>query len=154
MLPLHSQAPDLEIETHLGYRGPLSHFWRDGPLILFFYPKDNTPTCTKQACALQSSIAEFGRFHANVLGANNDSADSHRAFAGKNDLAFPIVADRGGQLARAYQAFRRLIHIPKRITYVIDVNGRIIAAVHKEFNVAAHLDAVRQALDGGLDSTA
>jgi len=148
MLHVDSQAPDADIETHLGYRGPLSGLWQDGPLVLFFYPMDDTPTCAKQACAMQSELAAFGQLDANVLGANNGSSESHRRFAEKHGLEFPIVVDEGGDLAKRYEAFRRLLRIPKRITYVISSQGRIVGAVHKEFDVSGHLEGVRQALAG------
>ena len=146
MLSVNSKAPDLEIETHLGYQGPLSGLWREGPLVLFFYPKDDTPTCTKQACTLQSSLAEFGNFDANVLGSSLGNAASHRAFAAKHQLEFPLVCDVRGTLARAFEAYRSLLRISKRITYVIGKDGVILGAVHSEFKVGAHLDMIRKTL--------
>ncbi len=146
MLKPGTHAPDVEIETHLGYRGPLSHFWRDGPLILFFYPKDNTTICTKQACSLQSSLGEFGSLGANVLGSSTGGVSSHEGFASKHGIAFPLVADEKGKLAKAFEAFRGLIRISKRITYLIDQKGVITASLHNELSVQAHMDMIRKAL--------
>ena len=146
MLEKGVQAPDPDIVTHTGYSGPLSHFWSNGPLILFFYPRDNTSICTKQVCSLQQSFAEFSGFEAGVLGASTGSVASHRGFAEKHALQFPLVADEGGKLARAFGAFRSLIRIAKRVTYVIGQDGAIQGRIHNEFSVPAHLEMVRQVL--------
>lgn len=147
MLKPGTKAPEMEIETHLGYRGPLSFFWRDGPLILFFYPKDNTTICTKQTRTLQSSMAELGSLGANLLGSSTGGLESHKAFAEKHGISFPLVADRKGVLAKAYEAFRGLIRISKRITYIIDQSGTVTACLHNELSVPAHLEMIRTALE-------
>ncbi len=146
MLALGEPAPDAQVTTHLGFEGPLRHFWEKGPLILFFYPKDETSICTRQACTLQTSLGEFSRFGATVLGASTGSVESKRAFATKHQLAFPLVADVHGHLARTYEAFRTLIRIPKRITYVIGSDGRISGRCHNELSVPAHLEMIQQVL--------
>lgn len=146
MLEIYSKAPDIDIETHDGYTGPLSHYWQNGPLILFFYPKDDTSVCTKQACSMQESLAQFGEFKANVLGVNNGSLDSHRAFAEKNGLEFPLVVDHKGAMAKAFDAWRSLIRIPKRVTYVIGRQGSILGAHHNELRVKPHLEMIEKNL--------
>jgi peroxiredoxin Q/BCP len=146
MLAIGDRAPDPEVVTHTDGCGPLSRFWAEGPLILFFYPKDNTSICTKQACTLQSSFAEFAEFKAAVVGSSTGSVASHKGFAEKHGLSFPLVADEGGKLAKAFGAFRSLIRISKRITYVIGSDGTILDRIHNELSVTAHLDMVRRAL--------
>ena len=146
MLEIYSKAPDPEIETHDGYTGPLSHYWQDGPLILFFYPKDDTPVCTKQACSMQSSLAEFANAKAKVLGANNGTVEAHKAFAEKNGIEFPLIADHRGELAKAFGAFRSLLRIPKRVTYVIGRQGTILARHHNELRVQPHLEMIEKNL--------
>ena len=146
MLDRNAAAPDLEIETHTDYKGPLSHFWQEGPLILFFYPKDETPICTKQACSLQASMGEFGNFGARVLGCGTGSMEAHHRFAGKHGIAFPLIHDPEGKLARAYDAWRSLMRIPKRVTYVISREGKIVDRIHNELSVNAHLDLIRKTL--------
>ena len=147
MLDIGATAPNPEIETHLGYKGSLDHFWKDGPLILFFYPKNDTMICTKQACSLQESIAQFGEIGANVLGSSTANAASHTAYAGRHNISFPLACDERGDLARAFDAFRSLLRISKRITYVIDSNGRIIGNLHNELSVSAHMEMINKALE-------
>jgi len=148
MLEVGAVAPDQEIQTHSGFKGQLSHFWKDGPLILFFYPKDNTSICTKEACLLQSQLPKFGEYQAGVLGSSTDSIASHKAFAEGNQIHFPLVADGGGHLARAYLAFRGLLRVSKRVTYVIGPHGLILGRVHHEFSVQPHLEMIQNTLDG------
>lgn len=148
MLELGAQAPDMQVQTHLGYAGPLAHFWQKGPLILFFYPKDHTPICTKEACLLQSELAAFDEFDASILGSSTDTLDSHRSFAETQHLSFPLIADKSAILARRYQAFRRLLRVSKRVTYVIGMDGKISGRVHHEFSIQPHLEMIRQTLHG------
>lgn len=146
MLTVGTAAPDIEIQTHTGYQGPLSHFWQNGPLILFFYPKDQTSICTKQACMMQDNLGEFATFEAEVLGASTDGKASHQAFAEAQGFQFPLIIDKGGQLAKRYQAFRGLLRVSKRMTYVIDQAGIITGCVHHEFSVRPHLEMIRKVL--------
>lgn len=147
MLAIGTKAPDVTITTHKGYTGPISELWKDGPLILFFYPMDNTPTCTKQACTLRDNIAVFGKFNATVLGSSTGSVKSHQGFAGKYNIEFPLVADKGSGLAKAYKADRFLLPVSKRISYVIAQDGTIAGAIHSEASVKAHLDMIQTTLD-------
>jgi len=146
MLELGSAAPDMTIRTHLGYEGSMRTFWQDGPLILFFYPKDNTPICTKEACVFQSQLSGFGDLGAQVLGSSTDSLESHRSFANSQNLSFPLIVDEKAALAKKYDAFRSLLRVSKRVTYVIDANGTIVGRVHHEFSVQPHLEMIRQTL--------
>jgi len=148
MLSIGDKAPDLDIITWPEYRGPISRLWQSGPLILFFYPMDNTPVCTKQACSLRDNLASFAQFDAGVLGSSTGSLKSHEKFAEKQGLSFPLVADKGSKLAKAYGATRFLVPVSKRITYVIGRDGVIKGVCHDETNVSAHLTMIRETLDG------
>lgn len=144
MLNLNAKAPDLEIHTHTGYSGPLSSFWQDGPLILFFYPKDDTKVCTEQACTLQTSLERFASFGANVLGCGGGDMDSHRSFAEDQGLTFPLILDEG--ISKKFNAYSILMGIPKRITYVIDTNGIIIGRHQDMFSVEPHMTMIEKTL--------
>ena len=146
MLKKGSKAPDLEVQTHHGDQAKLSSWWQKGHLILFFYPKDDTRVCTKEACTYQGSLAEFGEQGASVLGCSMDSRASHEAFAQKHGLEFPLIVDQGGAVCKAFEALRPIIRIPKRITYVIGADGIIKDTCHKELSVDPHLQMIRAAL--------
>ena len=149
MLAIGSQAPDLEIQTHLGFKGPLRALWEEGPLVLFFYPKDDTRICTAQACTLESKLAEFGKIGVNVLGVSLGNLKSKQRFASKHNLNFPLAVDEKGEIVRAFQSMRSLLimNLPKRITYVIGSDGLIKGRVHQEFNVGDHLNMIWNTLD-------
>lgn len=146
MLKPGTKAPDIDITTHTGYHGSLSQFWSEKSLILFFYPKDATSVCTKEACTIQSGLSQFNDLSANVLGSSTDTVKSHEKFAADNNLTFPLIADTNGAVAKAFDAYRSLLRISKRITYVIGSDGIIKAAIHNELNANAHFKESLEAL--------
>jgi peroxiredoxin Q/BCP len=94
-------------------------------VVLFFYPKDNTPVCTKEACAFRDSYEAFAAAGAEVIGVSSDSAASHQAFATKHRLPFPIISDQDRALRKLFGVPNPLGVIPGRVTYVIDRQGVI-----------------------------
>lgn len=112
-------------------------------VVLFFYPKDHTPVCTKEACAFRDSYEQFHEAGAEVVGVSSDSAASHQAFATRHGLPFPIVSDRDRALRRLYGVPTPLGFIPGRTTYVIDKQGVIRLIFNALFASDEH---VRQAL--------
>lgn len=118
-------------------------------LVLFFYPKDNTPVCTKEACAFRDSYEKFAAAGAEVVGVSSDSADSHARFAAKHRLPFPIVADTDRRLRKLFGVPNPLGVIPGRVTYVIDRDGvvRLVysALFASDEHVSRALEAVTEA---------
>ena len=94
-------------------------------LVLFFYPKDNTPGCTAEACGFRDSHATFLSFGAEVWGVSGDDIASHQRFAGRYQISFPLLSDRDNALRRAFGVPRVLGLLPGRVTYVIDGEGTI-----------------------------
>lgn len=96
-------------------------------LMLYFYPKDDTPGCTEQACSFRDDFARIKMLGAEVVGISVDSAASHAAFAGKHNLPFPLLADADGKVAASYDALTDLVVVKfaKRHTFLIDPQGRI-----------------------------
>jgi thioredoxin-dependent peroxiredoxin len=94
-------------------------------LVLYFYPKDNTPGCTRQACKFRDDIHPLRELGAEVVGISVDDSASHAHFANKYSLTFPLLADRKGETARRYDSMWRIIGMAKRNTYLIDLEGRI-----------------------------
>ncbi len=92
-------------------------------VVIYFYPRDDTPGCTVESCAFRDSHQEFEDLDAVILGVSSDSVESHAAFANKFDLPFPLLADRGGQLRRQWSVPKTLRIMPGRVTYVIDREG-------------------------------
>ena len=115
-------------------------------LVLFFYPKDDTPGCTMEACAFRDSYAELQALGAEVWGVSGDDASSHQRFAGKHQLPYPLLVDSGNQLRRAYGVPAVLGLLPGRVTYVIDGQGIIRHVFNNLLDGPAHRREAIEAL--------
>ncbi len=117
--------------------------YRGRKVVLYFYPKDNTPGCTKEACAFRDGFSELERWGIVVLGCSIDSADAHRAFAAKYRLPFALITDPGNQIAKAYGADNGIpiLGLDRRITYVISEDGRIVK-VYPSVDPATHANEI------------
>jgi len=120
-------------------------------VVLYFYPKDNTPGCTKEACAFTERLADFKGMDAVVLGVSKDSPESHRKFAGKHDLEFPLLSDTEHEAIELYGAWQpkkmmgREFMGSVRCTFIIDPEGKV-AAVWPKVKVWGHADEVKARL--------
>ena len=144
-------APDFTLPATGGREITLSDL-RGSPVVLYFYPKDDTPGCTKEACAFRDRSDEIGERGAVVLGVSPDSVESHESFREKYDLGFPLLADEDHEVAERYGAWReknlygnKTMGI-QRSTFVIDPDGTV-AKVWKRVRVDGHDEAVLEALD-------
>lgn len=142
-------APDFEGVTADGKPVRLADY-RGRKLVLYFYPMDDTPGCTKQACSLRDHGAELGAKGAAVLGVSAQGEMSHRAFTKKFNLNFPLLADTDGKVGRAYgtlggggiiSKLKAAAGMADRVTFVIDENGRIAHVIEKP-DVARHAEEV------------
>lgn len=134
--------PDFQLNDQNGVSHRLSDY-RGRWLVLYFYPRDDTPGCTEQACRFRDDVAHFRSMGAQVIGISVDSVDSHAQFAEKHGLPFPLLADEGGGTAKAYGALRNLglIKLARRHTFIIDPDGRI-ARIYREVDPATHSEEV------------
>jgi peroxiredoxin Q/BCP len=116
-------------------------------LVLYFYPKDNTPGCTKEACTFRDSLKEFESLDAKVIGISSDSVASHQAFAKKYQLNFTLLSDSGKKV-------RKLLEVPSdifglldgRVTYVIDKEGIIRHIFKSQLNASKHVEEAKKVL--------
>jgi len=122
------------------------------PLVLFFYPKDDTPGCTAEACAFRDGYADLRALGAEVWGVSSDDAASHRRFAARHQLPYPLLVDSGNSLRQAFGVPSVLGLLPGRVTYVIDGQGIVRHVFNNLLDGAAHrgeaLAALRR-LGGG-----
>jgi thioredoxin-dependent peroxiredoxin len=145
------KAPDFTLLADDGTKVKLSA-QRGSPVVLYFYPKDDTPGCTKEACAFRDRHNDLGKRKAKVFGVSPDDVDSHGKFRDKFDLNFPLLADPDHKVAEKYGAWREKNLYGKksmgiqRSTFVIDADGNI-AKVWKKVNVDGHDAEVLVALD-------
>jgi thioredoxin-dependent peroxiredoxin len=118
------------------------------PVVLFFYPKDNTLGCTKEVCAFRDDFEEFGKLDAEVIGISSDSVESHKAFAEKHNLPFALLSDEGSKLRMLYGVPNTLGLIPGRVTYVIDEQGVVRHIFSSQLDVERHVQDAIEALRG------
>ena len=137
-------APNVTLPLHDGTRVALADLWAQHVVVLFFYPKDNTAVCTKEACAFRDSYEKFLEAGATVVGVSSDSDESHGDFASRNRLPFLLASDPDGALRKAFAVPKTLGLIPGRVTYVIDRQGVVRHIFSAQFAADAH---VREAMD-------
>lgn len=141
-------APDVSLPLHTGQSVRLADLCRDRVVVVFFYPKDGTPVCTKEACAFRDAYQKFVDAGAAVVGLSGDSAKSHEKFVSDHRLPFPLVVDADGSLRKAFGVSRPLGIVPGRETFVIDRQGvirsRFRALFASDKHVETSLDAVRE----------
>lgn len=116
------------------------------PLVLFFYPKDETPGCTAEACAFRDAYSELQALGAEVWGVSGDDAASHRRFRDRHALPYPLLVDEGNRLRKTFGVPNALLLLPGRVTYVIDGQGVIRHRFDDLLNGPAHLREARTAL--------
>lgn len=116
-------APDFSATDADGETVTLSQFQGKQAVVLYFYPHDNTPVCTTEACAFRDAYQDFVDLGAEVIGVSSDSDDSHRSFANQHKLPFHLIADGDGALRKLFGVPNTLFVLPGRVTYVIDREG-------------------------------
>jgi peroxiredoxin Q/BCP len=147
-----NKAPDFTLPTHDGTKLKLSSL-RGSPVVLYFYPKDDTPGCTREACGFRDAKAKLAKHGAVVLGVSPDSPESHEKFRAKYKLPFALLADEGHKVAEKYGAWREKNMYGKksmgiaRSTFVIDAVGTVVK-VFKAVKVDGHDEQVLEVLKG------
>lgn len=113
----------------------------DGPKVIYFYPKDDTPGCTKEACSFRDHFEDFTDLGVEVIGISADSVESHKNFKAKHRLPFTLLSDENNTVRKQFGAKTNLFGlIPGRVTYVIDKNGVIINLFSSQLNIDKHID--------------
>lgn len=133
-------APDFSLPTQSGNEVRLSDLLKQGPVVLYFYPKDNTSGCTAEACAFRDNYEVFKEAGAEVIGVSSDSVESHQQFASEYHLPFILAADEGGKLHDEYGVPRSAQNFPGRVTYVIDHDGVVRHVFNSNKEPTKHID--------------
>ena len=142
-LEIGSQAPDFEAETYGAEKVKLSDFYSKGIVVLYFYPKDNTWSCTKEACSLRDAEEELMSLGVQVLGVSTDGVKSHENFRDKLSLNFPLLSDRSKEIVNLYGAKSRFFGSARRITFLIEKGGRI-AHIWNKVKASSHAEEVAE----------
>jgi thioredoxin-dependent peroxiredoxin len=141
-------APPFEVLLHTGEVFRLSDIRGKCHLVLYFYPRDFTAGCTREACSFRDHFEEIKHFGALVLGVSPDSVERHQQFARDYHLAYPLIADPHHTLAKLYEASFLNGSMMMRVTYVIDLNGVIRGVFHHEILIGNHWEKTLQILNG------
>jgi peroxiredoxin Q/BCP len=140
-------APEFELEADDGSTVSLGQF-RGKKVVLYFYPKDSTPGCTKEACDFRDSVSWFDELGIVILGVSKDSIESHRKFKSKHNLNFPLLSDPGLVVHKEYGVWKEKKMYGKtflgteRTTFLIGEDGRI-EKIFRRVRVPGHVDAVK-----------
>lgn len=150
-MPLNvgDSAPDFSLTTDGGGTISLNSL-KGARVVLYFYPRDDTSGCTKEACAFRDAGSDFATANAAIIGISKDSVASHEKFKAKHDLTFPLLSDEDGSVCEAYGVWveksmygRKYMGI-ERATFLIDENG-VIEQIWRKVKVPGHADAVLKA---------
>ena len=141
-------APDFTLPSQSGEPVSLKDFIGKKSVVLYFYPKDDTPGCTTEACAFRDSYEVFKDTGAEVIGLSDDSPASHQQFATKHKLPFILLSDTGKQVRKLYGVPSTLGLFPGRVTYVIDQSGVVQHIFNSQFNFKGHVEESLKTLQG------
>ena len=140
-MPQQGQSlPDLDLTTENGEHIGTEEL-KGQKTVLYFYPKDDTPGCTKEACAFRDRMDDYAGAGIQVYGVSLDSPESHRAFREKYNLNFPLLTDEGGRASEALGVLRENRRTANRVTFLLDPEGRI-SKVYPEVSPETHADEI------------
>jgi peroxiredoxin Q/BCP len=144
-LKVGDKAPAFSGAASDGSTVSLSDFRDTKNLVLYFYPMDNTPGCTREARAFRDAAARFGKLETAIVGVSTQGVDSHRRFSANNELPFPLVADTDKRISTAYGVLKDNGKTAERATFLIDRKGRI-RGVWPRVSITGHADEILKAV--------
>ena len=142
------KAPDFTLMSHSGKTVRLLDLVDKKSIVLYFYPKDNTAGCTREACAFRNNYQTFKNIGAEVVGISSDDVETHRTFVSKYNLPFILLSDEKTKVRKLYGASSRIGLIPARITYVIDRKGIVRHIFKSQLKAKKHVDEAIDVLKG------
>lgn len=146
MLKTGTRAPDFTLPDENGDDMALADLLDSGPLILYFYPADFTPGCTKEACDIRDLHGQLSAAGLQVVGVSPQDAESHRRFRDKHGLPFKLLCDEGKEVIRRYDADGPLGIGVRRVTYLISADGEIADAVQADLMIGRHRAFIEKAI--------
>ncbi len=141
------KAPDFTLPSQMGDDVTLSEYIGKVNIVLFFYPKDETPGCIKEACSFRDNYQQLTSLGAEVLGISGQSVESHVAFATHYGLPFILLADVDNRVRDLYGVPKSLGVMPGRVTYVIDKKGKVRHIFNSQTHAERHAEEAKQTLE-------
>ncbi len=140
------RAPDFTLPSASGENVSLADFLGKKSVVVYFYPKDDTPGCTKESCAFRDSYEVFKEVGAEVIGISADSTKSHQSFASKYQLPFILLSDSDNKVRKLFGVPATLFVLPGRVTYVIDTEGIVRHIFDSQLDFKAHVEEALKTL--------
>jgi peroxiredoxin Q/BCP len=134
------KAPDFTLPSQMSDNVTLSEYFGKKNLVLYFYPKDETRGCTREACEFRDSYDVFTSLGAEVLGVSSDTLESHKSFATHHGLPFLLLSDEKGEVRKLYGVPSTMGIIPGRVTYIIDKKGTVRHIFNSQFQPEKHIE--------------
>lgn len=134
------KAPDFTLPSQLGDNVTLSEYFGKKNVVLFFYPKDESPGCTREACTFRDNYEELTSLGAEVIGISSQSVDSHRSFATHHGLPFILLSDGENKVRQLYGVHSTMGIVPGRVTYIIDKKGVVRHVFSSQTQAEKHVE--------------
>lgn len=147
-LEIGDQVPHFVLKDQNGHEVAIADYIGKEKLVIYFYPKDESPGCTKEACAFRDSFADYTDAGAKVIGINSGSVESHKAFAEKHRLPFTLLSDPGNGVLKQF-GVKNVLFLTGRETFVVGLDGKIAFNYRALMNAAEHNDKVLDFLNKG-----
>jgi peroxiredoxin Q/BCP len=147
MLDTDDKAPEFTLPDQDGHDISLTAMLKDGPVILYFYPADFTPGCTREACSIRDIHREISRAGLTVAGISPQSPESHKRFREKHSLPFTLLADETKEVIKMFGVNGPLGFWVQRVTYLVDQNRVIRGRVKAHFSIGEHEEFIRRAIE-------
>jgi peroxiredoxin Q/BCP len=147
-LEVGDKAPDFTLPSQMGDNVTLSEFFGKKNVVLYFYPKDESSGCTKEACSFRDNYQELTNLGAEVLGVSRQSTESHISFASHYALPFLLLSDKENKVRKLYGVPSTIGIIPGRVTYIIDKKGRVRHIFNSQTQAQLHVEEAKKALMG------
>lgn len=137
-LSVGETAPDFDAIDDAGQRVKFSELLNGEPIVVYFYPKDETPGCTAEACTFRDNWDEINKLGAQVIGVSSDSPESHRKFKEHHKLQFRLISDEDNEIRKKYGVKGKLI--PPRTTFIISGDRKIVHVFNSQMNFRKHVE--------------
>jgi len=149
MLEAGSEIPDISLKNQEGELISLSEYSGKTSLVVYFYPKDDTPGCTAEACSFRDNYVDFEEAGATVIGISGDSVSSHKKFTEKHRLNFQLLSDQKREAEKAFGVPRNLFGLlPGRVTFIFNKEGKLISTFNSATQATKHIKEALKALQG------
>jgi peroxiredoxin Q/BCP len=140
------KAPDFTLPSQMGDDVRLSEFFSKKNVVLYFYPKDETTGCTKEACTFRDNYEELTKLDAEVIGVSGQNVESHKSFATHHGLPFILLSDQGNEVRELYGVPSSMGIIPGRVTYIIDKKGMVRHIFNSQTQAQKHVEEAKKTL--------